>query len=75
MTAAKQPILRPPLWKRVLDWLRDFDEAMHYDPVVELRQRVHRLETQIANLSKDNGGPTAAGSRQASSGSSPHAHK
>jgi hypothetical protein len=38
--------------KRLADFLEDLDEAIHYDPVLALEQRVSRLETQIHDASK-----------------------
>lgn len=59
MTTAKHPPLRLPMWKRVLNWLRDWEEALHYDPVIELDQRVRRIEAQLATQSRPKRDPEA----------------
>lgn len=61
MTVADQKPAHESFWTRLLRAIRDFDEALHYDPNVELDQRISRLEMQIAGLSKDDSGRRIGG--------------
>ena len=61
MAVANQTPAREPFWTRVLRTFRAIDEALHYDPIVGLDQRVSRLEKQLACLTKDDGGRRSGG--------------
>ena len=37
-------------WARFNRWIRSLDEMIHYDPGVELGQKVERLHLRIAEL-------------------------
>jgi len=54
ISVAHQTPAREPFWTRLPRTLRAIDDALHYDPVVEMDQRIGRLEKQMAGLAKDN---------------------
>lgn len=42
-----------PTWaNRVLAWLKRVDEAMHYDPIDEVRSRLPALEQRLEPLER-----------------------
>lgn len=54
MAVAHPTPTREPFWTRLLRTLRAIDDALHYDPIVEMDLRIGRLERQIAGLSMEN---------------------
>lgn len=48
MSPTSEVTPRVPLIRRLSDFVREVDEAIHYDPVEALEERVCRLEQQVA---------------------------
>lgn len=61
MAVANQTPAREPFWTRLLRTLRAIDDALHYDPIVEMDQRISRLEKQVAGLSMENSSRRSGG--------------
>lgn len=53
MSTTSEVTPRVSLIRRLSDFVREVDEAIHYDPVAALEQRVRRLEQHVANQPTD----------------------
>lgn len=52
---------RVPFFKRVSRFLKEVEQALDYDPVASLEQRVRRLEKQIAAQPTEHGNKRVGG--------------
>ena len=46
------------IWAQARHWLKDFDQAVHYDPHEGLRLKIARLEARLQRLEAAAAGPT-----------------
>ncbi len=52
MTTQLETTQAPSLWKRLLAWLRAFEEAMDYDPQEYTRANIRHLNDEVKRLNR-----------------------